>query len=207
MIRPYWSPVKRKGVLVVAYGVLALLIIHPQSPVHKRLELAWNDYLMWSVAGSTAGGSVGPRLELWRFGLRVAFEKPLLGFGYEGLMARKSEAIANEGFNKGIERYAGLHNYFLHVFVTYGIFGILQSAILLLIPLRMFLSKLRQKNSQNEALAVMGVLLILTHIEFGMSNALFGLNAVQQVFLFWLVVLMGLLYRPSERQELIVDAH
>lgn len=198
LIRPYWSPAMRKLWIAVTVLAFAVVIVLPQSPVHKRIQHAWNDYVLWRESGSTAGGSVGPRFELWRFGLSVAFEKPLLGFGQEGLMERKSQAIAMEGFDQGIEGFAGLHNHFLHVYIAYGILGLLQSALLLLILFRMFLSKWRQGNPHHEALAVMGILLILAHIEFGMSNALFGLNAVQQIFLFWVVTLAALLCRPSD---------
>jgi O-antigen ligase len=194
LIRPYWSSGRRRLVIIAALSVCALMISLPQSPVNKRLVHAWQDYQLWSNSGSTAGGSVGPRLELWRFGLSVAFEKPLLGFGYRGLMARKSEAVAAGQFDQGIDTQPGLHNHFLHSYISYGLFGLLQVAILLLIPLQFFTKKWRQEMPDSIALAVMGVLLILTHIEFGMSNGLFELNAVRQVFLFWLVVLMGALH-------------
>ena len=197
LIRPYWSPVRRRLVIIAALSVCALMISLPQSPVNKRLLHAWQDYQLWSDSGSTAGGSVGPRLELWRFGLYIAAEKPLLGFGHEGLMKRKSLAVETEGFDKGIDGYAGLHNHFLHTYIGYGLFGLLQVAILLLIPLQFFVKKWREGLPDSEALAVMGILLILTHIEFGMSNSLFELNAVRQVFLFWLVVLVALVHAIS----------
>jgi O-antigen ligase len=199
LIRPYWSLEKRRVAIAVTLGVCALIVISPQSPVNKRITHAWQDYRLWSDAGSTAGGSVGPRLELWRFGLNVAFEKPLLGFGYQGLMARKSEAVAAGEFDQGIDSQPGLHNHFLHSYIAYGLFGLLQVAILLLLPLRFFTRKWREGMPDGEALAVMGILLILTHIEFGMSNSLFELNAVRQVFLFWLVVLIASLHALSAR--------
>jgi O-antigen ligase len=197
LIRPYWSPGRRRLVIIAALSVCALMISLPQSPVNKRLVHAWQDYQLWRDSGSTAGGSVGPRLELWRFGLSVAFEKPLLGFGYRGLMARKSEAVAAGEFDQGIDTQPGLHNHFLHSYIAYGLFGLLQVAILLLIPLQFFAKKWREGMPNSEALAVMGVLLILTHIEFGMSNSLFELNAVRQVFLFWLVVLVASVHASS----------
>ena len=196
LARPYWSSRKRRTVLVGVFAFGALMVALPQSPVHKRLHHAWQDYLMWSNSGSTAGGSVGPRLELWRFGLNVADEKPMLGFGYKGLMSRKSEAVATEGFDQGIDVQPTLHNHFLHTYIAYGLIGLLSVAILLLLPWRAFIKKWRQKKPQSEALAMMGILLILLHIEFGMSNPLFELNAVRQIYLFWLVVLMGILYQP-----------
>ena len=197
LTRPYWSAAKRRMSIAAALTVCVLMAVLPQSPVYKRLQHAWQDYSMWSDSGSTEGGSVGPRLELWRFGLRVAAEKPLLGFGYDGLMKRKSEAVAAGEFNEGIDTQPGLHNHFLHNYIAYGILGLLQLAILLLLPFRLFARQWRKNNPDSEALAVMGILLILTHIEFGMSNGLFELNAVRQIFLFWLVILTAMLHRSS----------
>ncbi len=194
LVRPYWSSGKRRGALIAIFALAAFMVALPQSPVHKRLNHAWQDYLMWSSSGSTAGGSVGPRLELWRFGLSVADERPLLGFGYKGLMTRKSEAVAAEGFDQGIDVQPGLHNHFLHTYITYGVIGLVNVGILLLLPWSMFIKKWHEKKPQSEALAMMGMLLVLVHIEFGMSNSLFELNAVRQIYLFWLIVLMGLLH-------------
>lgn len=201
LIRPYWSTGKRRVVIIGALSACALMISLPQSPVNKRLVHAWQDYQLWSDSGSTAGGSVGPRLELWRFGLSVALEKPLSGFGHEGLMKRKSLAVETEGFDKGIDGFAGLHNHFLHTYIGYGLIGLFQVAILLLLPLRFFIKKWREGVPDVEALSVMGILLMLTHIEFGMSNGLFELNAVRQVFLFWLVVLVGILHTSAQKSS------
>jgi O-antigen ligase len=201
LIRPYWAPRRRGLVIIAALSASVLMISLPQSPVNKRLAHAWQDYQLWSDSGSTSGGSVGPRLELWRFGLYIAAEKPFLGFGHEGLMKRKSLAVETEGFDKGIDGFAGLHNHFLHTYIGYGLIGLFQVAILLLLPLRFFIKKWRERVPDVEALSVMGILLVLTHVEFGMSNGLFELNAVRQVFLFWLVVLVGILHTSAQRSS------
>ena len=197
-----WQPIKRRAIsMLVIIGLMFIFLI-PGSLVNSRMHDAYVDFTLWRDTGSAKGGSVGPRLELWRFGLSVAGEKPLIGFGHNGFMERKDQAVKAGLFDPQIVGYAGLHNQFLHNYVVNGIVGLFNLCGLFIFIFILF-SRYKNKNTPFvRELALMGMLVVVLNIEFGMSNALFPLNAVRQIFLFWIVALFALIQVQIRKSEI-----
>lgn len=179
-------------------GALVLILVSIlllEGPVNRRLVSAYNDFQEWNQTGSTAGGSVGPRLELYKFGLSVSYEKPLLGLGRKEMVAEKQKAISKGEFDVGIISFDHLHNEFLDSFVVHGVVGVIQLSILIFAPLGLFIYVWNNGEPNARSFALMGILLVVLHIEFGFSNVLFLLNAVRQTYILWTLLLFVILFQ------------
>jgi O-antigen ligase len=179
-------------------ATLGLIITLPQIPVMSRLVSMWEGVQSWVTTGDITEGSIGPRLEMWKFGLDVAAEKPILGFGKDGMMERKRQAIETENYSPGIAPFATLHNEFLNMWVTKGLVGTLA---LLVVFGSVFFSFFRTRKSPNwqlRCISLMGTSLTLMFLEFGIGEIALLLNSYRHVFLFWVFALAGLSFRMTQ---------
>jgi len=177
---------------------LGLIITLPQIPVMSRMVSMWEGVQSWVTTGDITEGSIGPRLEMWKFGLDVATEKPLLGFGKDGMVERKRQAIEAGNYSPGIAVFATLHNEFLNMWVTKGLVG---TVALLAVFGSVFFTFFRTRKSPNwqlRCISLMGTSLTLMFLEFGIGEIALLLNSYRHVFLFWVFALAGLSFRMTQ---------
>ncbi len=180
---------------LAGFGVAAALgfiLLLPQIPVMSRLVSMWDGIQSWVTTGEITEGSIGPRLEMWKFGLEVATEKPLLGFGKDGMVERKRQAIEAGNYSPSIAQFATLHNEFLNMWVTKGLIG---SLSLLAVFGGVFVAFFRTRKSSNwelRCISLMGTSLTLMFLEFGVGEIALLLNSYRHVFLFWVFAMAGL---------------
>lgn len=122
-----------KHLIVVASGLLIAFIavsVIFQGTLTKRLpqENAVIEKLVQGDASSIPYSSIGIRIHSWRAALEWIEERPLVGWGSEGrrLVMKYTEWLPAE-IN---ENFGHLHNYFLEVWVAYGLLGVLVVAVL-----------------------------------------------------------------------------
>lgn len=193
--RVYWKSLTGRhkiggGALLAA--LLALMLSLPQVGVVSRLQSALSGLQDWSATGSLADGSVGTRLEMWKFALDVAPEKPWLGFGKPGMMERKQQAVDAGQYDPYIAAPVTLHNEFLHLWVTKGIAGVASLALVYGCAFLMFHRMRRSADSRLQTISLMGRSLIIMYLIFGLGEVAFQLNVYRNVFLFWILSLTGM---------------
>ncbi|MBZ5486437.1 ligase, partial [Halomonas aquamarina] len=88
-------------------------------------------------------------------------------------------------------QYGHAHNEFIDAFAKRGVLGLLVLLALYLIPMRLFANQLQAQNLATRALATAGVLLPVTYIDFGLSQAFLTHNSGVMMYAFLLVVLWG----------------
>nr|WP_255774981.1 O-antigen ligase family protein [Halomonas alkalisoli] len=163
--------------LRVGAGGLVLLmlvpILLPQSGVSERVGQVADDAQRYWQSGH-AGSSLGMRLELWRSGVILVGEKPLLGFG-EHHMEEALTGLAEDGrVYDRVVIHMQLHNEFIDTTARRGLLGAASLLLLYGIPLWLFCKKLRRAGHELglQVLAAAGMMVPVAFFDFGLTQSM-----------------------------------
>jgi len=124
-----------------------------------------------------------------------------LGFGKDGMVARKKLAIAAGDYPQSIADFVTLHNEFLNIWVTNGLLGTLALLAVFGCGLLVFSRTRKSSGLQIKSLSLMGTCLVLMYLEFGVGEVALHLNSYRHVFLFWMFALTGLSWRQLQDER------
>ena len=185
------------GVLML---FIAVLTLQPQVSVVPRIKSSITAVEQWLATDHVSDISIGHRLEMWKFGLAVAGEKPLLGFGKPGMIERKNEAIEVGASDQSIGQYVTLHNEFLNMWVTKGLLGVLVLCAVYAGAFRVFWGHRQSPNLEIRTISYMGICLVLMYLTFGLWEVAFQLNIYRNTYLFWMISLLGMLGNKLQQE-------
>lgn len=191
--------VLRLGVFMCA-GVIALMVMTPATGIQQRVEAGVSDVTKY-IEDRNARTSAGARLEMWRGALLMIAEQPWLGRGETGYAEARDRLIEKGTLSGHVQRYEHPHNEFLDAWVKRGVLGLLALLALYLVPLRLFYRRLDSDDLTLRSLAVAGVLLPLTFLDFGMTWVMFSQASGVMVYAFWLAIVWGTLRAHERRLE------
>jgi O-antigen ligase len=175
--------------VLLLFGVLKAL---PESPVETRIKLAVTEMQEYSHSG-TSTTSVGARLEMWRAGLLLIQERPLLGWGKAGYLQEQANLVQAGKIRLVPGEHNHLHNEYLDALVKRGLLGLAALLALYLVPLVLFARRVRGDNRAARPYAVAGVLLIVSYMTFGLTQSFLTHNNGVMMLVFMLVTLWSLL--------------
>ncbi|EHA13926.1 O-antigen ligase [Halomonas sp. HAL1] len=182
------------ALVMILVGASILVYTIPQAGVQHRVHQAFNDVSQYA-SGDNRVTSVGSRFEMWRGAGHMISEKPLFGWGENGYREQMS-VLASEGVvESGILRYGHAHNEMIDAFAKRGIVGVIVLLLLYLVPLRLFARHFSEPDIAKRSLAVAGVLLPVTYIDFGLTQTFLSHNSGIMIYAFWIAVLWGTLKR------------
>ncbi len=139
--------------------------------LERRLQATVSEAHGYFTSGS-AHNSVGGRLEMWRTGLLISLEKPVLGWGSEGYRQRKAELVAAGLADPYVMDHSHAHNEYIDAVVKRGALGLAALLALYLVPLRFFSRAMRRsRHDPVRPYALAGVLLIACYVTFGLTQA------------------------------------
>ncbi|MCS3904391.1 O-antigen ligase [Methylohalomonas lacus] len=193
----YLSVKARLGVLALIIASLAMVYVIPQTGVQDRIDRAGTELRAY-LGGGERSSSVGYRLEMWRGAWQLFLERPVTGWG-EQQYVEQMQAMAGKGvIAPGAGRYNHAHNELLDTAAKQGLVGLGLLLALYLVPLLLFVGKVRNEHDGINALALAGMLLPLSYLAFGLTQVPMRHNSGVMMYAFWLVVLWGTL-RATER--------
>ncbi|MGY4877620.1 O-antigen ligase family protein [Vreelandella aquamarina] len=180
--------------LKAAAGVLILLgagTVYgvPQLGVQERVHQAVSDVQLY-ISGENRATSVGARFDMWRGAALLIAEKPLTGWGSNGYAEAMSELGENGVIGSYAAQFEHAHNEFIDALAKRGLPGLVALLALYLVPMRLFYQGFDGPIHQR-AVAVAGVLLPVTYIDFGLSQSFLTHNSGIMMYAFLLVVLWG----------------
>lgn len=150
---------------------LSVIVLHPQSGVTQRVAQGATELQRYWSEGVTRG-SVGVRLEMWRGGVLLFAQKPLLGWG-EGRVAEARDELVEAGIlTSNASEHDQLHNDFIDTAARRGLLGLFTLAMLYAVPLWLFWRRLSHPDMDVRALAVAGVLIPIAFIDFGLTQSM-----------------------------------
>ena len=179
---------------------LVLAYLTPQTGVQHRLHLAMEELSSYRNHGQSES-SVGVRLAMWRAGLELAAEKPLVGWGDESFLRPLQERVAHPRTRRMIGTFDHLHNELLDAQVKRGLLGSLGLLALYFVPLVLFGRRLRQGLPESRGYALAGVLLVVGAVVVGLTQSFFSHNSGVTFYAFSLVIIWSLLRRAERVRE------
>ncbi|HEX5678312.1 MAG TPA: O-antigen ligase family protein, partial [Alcanivorax sp.] len=119
------------------------------------------------------GNSFGVRVEMWRVGVQLFSEKPLLGWGEGRLQERRDEWVAAWDLHPAVSRYDQLHSDLIDTAARRGLVGLGSLLMLYGVPLVLFARALRGRpDTTTRALAVAGLVVVVAFIGFGLTQSM-----------------------------------
>lgn len=176
--------------LIVA-GIFAMLYALPGTGVKSRVDSAIAETHAYFKSGNSDTSS-GARLEMWRMGWIIAAEHPWIGWGKAGYMQRNAELIQAGAVGAVTGLHSHLHNEFLDALVKRGVLGLAATLALFLMPLALFARRAQHPDAQARPYAIGGVLLCVSYIVFGLTQAFLTHNNGVMILAFMLAILWAM---------------
>lgn len=176
--------------LALVCAAFVSIALSPQLPVNKRLHQAAHEVNVF-IQDGVNNTSVGARLAMWTFAANIAHEKPIWGFGYQGKRDRWNEAMEAGVYTSPIGG-GHFHNEMIERYITTGLVGLGLTLLVYAAGFRVFYSFSKSPLSHKNPYALMGFAVLVMYLEFGLSDVIWSVHANRQVFLFFLMSLVGL---------------
>jgi O-antigen ligase len=161
--------------MVVAGGILA-----NNKVFYDRLTSIYTETQAWFAGDATAGGS--GRLTIMAISWELIKDNPIKGYAHKHFLwapvyQMDPGRYLREGFTyeeTEAHRFTlcdvGEHNQYLHEQLMSGIFGLLALLLLLVVPLVVFLLRLRGSKGDAYAAAATGVAFVAAFMVFGLTQ-------------------------------------
>ncbi|TDR13108.1 O-antigen ligase family protein [Marinomonas communis] len=181
----------KKNVVVVALAAFVIVssaVAIPQTGIQGRVMQAVDDVVRYTQ-GDLKESSLGLRFDMWKGAFYLFQDAPLLGVGEYGGMVMKKEMAEQGLINPQSATHYHAHNEYLNALSLTGIIGFLALMAVYLVPLRLFLRKMREyKNNWNvKAYAMAGALVPMSYMDFALSQSMFSHNIGVMMYVFPIV--------------------
>lgn len=197
-----WLEKKHKKAISITLLLVVLACLIPQSGVVNRLTTAKSDITRY-LSKEDNNTSLGRRFEYWKSAIYSFSEKPIFGWGDNGI-----KSIRIDLFNKGLiskigaSDHAHAHNQFLEEMEKRGILGLSSLFLILLLPLKIFRERIINSNSpEDRVIAGMGAVIIISVIDYNLSQAFLLHNSGIIFYTTSIIILLSAL--PQTNQEVI----
>jgi len=195
---------KQKIALVTIFTLtLSALYLTPQTRVSEHVAKTINKVKLYIDSDINSPhrsdtSSIGTRFEMWQASVSIFQEHPLIGVGW-GNYQKNASLLAQQGLrNRSAALYEHPHNQFLSVLVKGGLVSFISLIILFTILCKFFIQKIsRDTNKDIQRLALAGLLLVISFICFGLSEAIFERSRPISFFAFYVAVIIALIYQQQ----------
>ena len=202
-------PVRRFVPGFMGLDLATLLLAWPftHTELAGRLALV-NSEVQAYVEHHDASTSIGQRFEHWQLAAHMGADRPLLGWGgdYE---AEKARRVAAGQADPVVLEFTHAHNELMDMFARRGLVGVALLLLYMLVPLWLFWpTPARVRGAAGDApdpvrlaLCLVGILLPLAYVGFGLTQVFFAHNSGHMFYLFMLVIVQGALAGPAAAPE------
>jgi O-antigen ligase len=186
---------------LVVMLMLVLAYILPFTGVAHRIAEAVSDVQAY-MAHNDATTSVGIRLELWKASWRMFLDHPWVGVGRKEFDVALLQ-LAQQGFlqQSPALTYSSSHNDALHFLATGGLLDFSCLLMMYAAPLLFFIRILRQAPSSAQNPALMGLVLVLCFIGFGLTDVMFWLMRPKVFYIMMICTLVGFCLVEKESHD------
>lgn len=183
----------RVKVFVVGIFIVTLLIAYlvPETGVQSRIDIAIENIKDYQDKTDT-GSSVGLRFEMWKASYYLFKEAPFFGIGIHKYREAVNELLHHATNLNPKIGYAGHHphNDYLFILVERGIPGLIAFMLTLIAPMLFFL-KNRQASLTVERYSLVGIVIVVGYMVFGLSEAFTYRTVSLNFYLLTMALLCG----------------
>jgi O-antigen ligase len=189
-----------RALLAASCALVAATWFVPASGVRERIRQGEADISTY-FAGGSAFSQVGIRLELWKAASLLIAERPLLGADVVTARTGLERYVRAGRIDPVVLPLPHFHNDALQALVTGGVVGLLAWLSILAAPLLFFARALRGQaapGAQQVALALAGMLVVLSYFSFGLTEVIFWSVKGSMFYALMIFILMGLCLNAKE---------
>ncbi|MFA9488352.1 MULTISPECIES: O-antigen ligase family protein [unclassified Mannheimia] len=188
---------KQALLLIISIFTISILIFITRAEFEfaERYSSAKTDVKNYFEKG-IKNSSQGARLDMWENGIIAINEKPLLGHGDLGYDQFRDRQIRAQKMAE-TSSFSSLHNQYLEAFVKRGIIGFTALMVILIVPLAIFIQRLKSNNNYTKSIAVLGIVHIISHMFFFLTQSFFT-HTSGTIFYFFMLIL---LYHAIKQKE------
>ncbi|SUB23869.1 O-antigen ligase family protein [Avibacterium avium] len=152
-------------------SIIIVVSIIPQFGVSKRYQAALDNITQY-VDDSNAHSSVGVRFDLYKGAWYAIQEKPILGWGREGMLKKRQEQAELGVIPNYTKDYTHSHNQFIEQAYHRGIVGLFVLLLLIYTFLKYFINVYKNSSVDRKTIGLLGITNILGLISFNLTDAL-----------------------------------
>jgi O-antigen ligase len=183
----------RRSVMLLIFGVvLAIVLGLSVLPARDRLIEATDAIFYYLKVGvELREYSIGPRLQLWQFGLDAFFNNPIFGVGRQGMWNLLSEKVGQGLYDPFLKSLYTVHNEFLNAAVIGGVVGLASLVMVYVAMFRMGSIVSVSAMADRHAFRVRFIAYSLwaIAIALGVGEVVWFLADLRNFFLFWICII------------------
>ncbi len=190
-----WSPWKRAAVFCLGCALLiGSVTLLPKQTVLGRIEAGIQGAKIWLSTGQVTEGSVSVRLAAWKIGVDMFADRPWAGWGGKNMGPEQHQRLAQTGLeSQYIGGLGAFENEYINSLVRFGIMGGIGLLLAFGSPLIAFARFRKHTDPSIQGMSLLGMLLPLMYMEFGLSVSVLSVNTCRQVYFSWCIVLLALI--------------
>lgn len=201
----HWFSRRLKGGLMAGLLALLLIVLLPQSGVPSRIQQARDDVTQY-LSGGNQHSSLGIRFQLWQSALRSFADRPLFGWGNNGIRESERQQVEAGQLDRQVyDLDFHAHNQYLDELAKRGGIGLAALLALFLLPLAAARHLMTEPaTAERHTLAAAAVIHILATMDYCLSQAFLGHNSGM---VFYPLLLLLLLAAAESQRSLCEVAH
>jgi O-antigen ligase len=174
------------GAIIICYLSYTLISI-----INIRVNNIMDDIILFTQSNKDT--SLGVRFQIWDATIKIFMENPIFGVGETNYAFKLQELgsqnyISSDAVRLGI---AEVHNQILSYSVKYGVLGLIAILLVHLMPLIMFIKKLKISSGFKEQAAFMGIAFVIMFFIFGLSVQIFNLKMTVSYYVLTIIILLS----------------
>ena len=204
------------GILLVAYaatdgfdlGTGMLLPFAARTDLERRVSEGVNEVRVYQENGNS-DTSVGQRLAHWKLAWALGVERPWIGWGRLGYEQEKARRVAAGQAPASVLVFGHAHNEALDLFAKHGLLGVAMLGFFYGVPLCLFwpgrrrvLDAAGELDRDTLSLCLVGILLPLSYLGFGLTQVFLAHNSGNVFYLFMCLLLHAVLQSREAQRPL-----
>jgi O-antigen ligase len=191
----------KKAVFIgVLMSILYAAYQSPQLPVKSRVDVTVNNVIAYYQEGKVNTSS-GFRLEMWKAAWLMTEDSKFLGVG-EAQYHTNLEKLIKEGkVYKGLDYFSAPHSQYFNSLSEQGAAGLLTLFLMMLIPLKVALNKMKE-NKEIKFIGLFIAILIISYLDFMLTMETLERQLMVLIYAFIISILVGVLSYSKKNESL-----
>lgn len=181
------------GFFIILSLITATIALLPNTQIKERIKVVEYDITAYFQEnnGST---SVGTRLDMWKGAILMAQEKPILGWGVQGVDEKHKEQYEQGLISQYAASFNHAHNQYFDDLSKRGILGLFALLGIFLVPLCFFIKHFKSTNLELKLASLLGAVHVVSVMFYCCTQGFFSHNS-GNVFYFFLVIVFYVLVK------------
>nr|WP_255459070.1 MULTISPECIES: O-antigen ligase family protein [unclassified Herbaspirillum] len=196
------SPItwRKKIGWVAGVFLVVMVMVSFNQQARTRLNGTQSDLISYSE-GEGRDTATGIRLQLWGAALKLFSEHPIFGIGRENYGPSIKAMAERKEVTKELTTLAHSHNEIFFNMAISGIFGLLSTLSLYIVPGYYFVSELRSKSSQVRAAAQAGCIVVIGFFAFGLTDLMFFWTVLCGYYVILISIFLAMIIKAGKQEE------